>query len=424
MVTNKKNAVALILLVSILYYGGCDYKGKDYYQPKILATHFNGEHYVGSLACIECHADVYDAHIQTAHFNTSASASSNTIKGSFASGQNQIELSEFNIEMLKKGGSFFQQILSKDETQAQPPKEIDIVIGSGIKGQSYLTWEDEKLFQLQTSYYPPTDSWINSPGYPDQLMQRPVRDGCLKCHVTFATNLDFSGQGNRYNKDKMLYGVDCEKCHRPAEKHVVFHRKNPSVDTAAHMLKLDSLPRQLRLDVCAQCHSGPRAGIIQGNSFSFLSGDRLDEYSRNFHTGVQNSDLDVHGNQYGLLTSSMCFINSTEMDCGTCHDSHSKQRGQTETFNEKCVSCHTKSTTLCTAPSTDLETMGHNCVTCHMPTVQSKMMSVQLGADNEETGVMIRTHLIGIYANDSDNTESELDTVSAKNIIGFIEGQK
>ena len=74
------------------------------------------------------------------------------------------------------------------------------------------------------------------------------------------------------------------------------------------MMKIDTLSRQKRLDVCAQCHSGPRDGILQGNSFSFLAGEKLDEYSRNYYTGISNDDLDVHGNQYGLLTSSKCFI--------------------------------------------------------------------------------------------------------------------
>lgn len=419
---NKKISIASLIIASIVYYGGCDFKGEDYYHPKPIATHFNGEHYIGSISCIECHADIYDSHIQTAHFKTSALPSSSTIKASFLTGENKVELTDFEIEMIKKGKSYYHQTRSKKSGEAANQK-IDIVVGSGIKGQSYLTWEDDKLFQLQASYYPPTDSWINSPGYPDQILQRPIRDGCLKCHVSFATNLDFSGQGNRYDKDKILLGVDCEKCHRPAEKHVVFHRENPTVDTAMHMLKLDTLPRQLRLDACAQCHSGLRAGIIKGNSFSFLSGDRLDEYSRNFYTGQSNSELDVHGNQYGLLTSSKCFLHSPEMDCGTCHDPHKNQRGNTSLFNQKCVSCHDDNSAQCSEDSAVLNAHEHNCINCHMPTVQSKMMSVQLGESESETGVSIRTHLIGIYTDQGHNMENPLDSLSAKEIKGFINSQ-
>lgn len=297
-------------IISILAFGlficciRCDHKGPDYFEPSALATHFNGEQFVGSLTCKECHADIYATHLETAHFNTSALATADNIIGSFDDGASILSLDELEVKMIEQGAAYYQQVIDKKTNQTLPAQKMDVVIGSGVKGQSYLTWENERLFQLQASYYPPTDSWINSPGYPNQFIKRPVRDGCLKCHVTFATNRDFSGQGNWYDSSLMVYGVDCEKCHTPAGKHVVFHRENPEATTAAHMLKLDTLSRQLRLDACAQCHSGPRDRILQGNSFTYLSGEPLEKHSRNFHTGQSNQELDVHGNQYGLLTSS------------------------------------------------------------------------------------------------------------------------
>jgi hypothetical protein len=299
--------------------------------------------------------------------------------------------------MIAKGNSFYQQNNYNETGKPNTLKKIDIVIGSGIKGQSYLNWENDHLFQLQVSYYPPTDRWINSPGFPSGPMKRPIRDGCLKCHVTFATNRDFSGQGNRYDKEKMVYGVDCERCHRPSAKHVLYHRNNPEDEVAKFMLKLDTLPRQQRLDVCAQCHSGPRDAILQGNSFSFLSGEILREYSRNYYTGQPTSELDVHGNQYGLLTSSQCFEQTPTLDCQTCHDSHKNQRGNTGHFNRKCVDCHQANTHRCTADAAEMTAMSNNCIACHMPNIPSKFMSVQLSADSVQTPVYVRTHLIGIY---------------------------
>jgi len=361
----------------------CDIKGPDYYNPPILSSHSNGEHFVGSETCRECHADIYTSHALTAHYNTSGLANAKNIKGSF--------------------------------------QKIDIVIGSGVKGKSYLTWEEDRLFQLQASYYPPADNWINSPGFPNQIIQRPIRDGCLKCHVTFATNRDFSGKGNQYNKDLMIYGVDCEKCHRPAQQHVVFHRNNPEVKESKYILKIDTLTRQLRLDACAQCHSGPRDAILQGNSFTYLTGERLDEYSRNFYTGFKTSELDVHGNQYGLLTSSKCFMESPQMDCSTCHDPHSNQRNNHDYFNDKCISCHSTKTVSCSGDIKELKNMGNNCISCHMPTKASKTMSIQLTSDSLQTGVLIRTHLIGIYDEKPKSPGSELDSTSINNLKQFIE---
>ena len=161
------------------------------------------------------------------------------------------------------------------------------------------------------------------------------------------------------------------------------------------MLQLDTIARQKRLDACAQCHSGPRSNLVQGNSFSFLSGENLREYSRNFYTGQPKETLDVHGNQYGLLTTSKCFIQSPEMDCSSCHDPHKKQRGDTSYFNQKCMGCHTDNSTKCTGDVAEVSTMGNNCISCHMPNSPSKGMSVEL--NSLKTSVYVRTHLIGIY---------------------------
>lgn len=391
----KMFLVLLLFLAAFAYYCLSTIKGLDYYEPEILATHSEGEEFVGSRTCMECHADIHASHLETAHYNTSALANADNILGSFKSNSNTVETKELEMTMQKKGRSFYQHTKIKLTNQQLPPEKFDIVIGSGVKGQSYLTWKEDKLFQLQASYYPPADIWINSPGYPAQRLERPVRDGCLKCHVTFAKNKDFSGQGNQYEKAQFLYGVDCEKCHRPSAKHVVFHRNNPDVKTSRFMLQLDTIARQKRLDACAQCHSGPRSNLVQGNSFSFLSGENLREYSRNFYTGQPNTELDVHGNQYGLLTTSKCFIQSPEMDCSSCHDPHKKQRGDTSYFNQKCMGCHTDNSTTCTADAAEVSTMGNNCISCHMPNSPSKGMSVEL--NSLKTSVYVRTHLIGIY---------------------------
>lgn len=399
----KKSFLVVLFLAAFALYCTNTVKELDYYDPEVLATHFNGEAFVGSETCRECHAEVYAHHLETAHYHTSAIANKENIHGSFRSGENTLVLGDVKFEMEREGDDFYQLTKDKNGALLSPAEKIDVVIGSGVKGQSYLTWEEEHLSQLQVSYFPPTDSWINSPGYPPQFqrMKRPVRDGCLKCHVTFATNRDFSGQGNEYDKGKMIYGIDCERCHRPGAKHVVYHRENPDAKEAKFMLKLDTLSRQLRLDVCAQCHSGLRSAVIQGNAFSYLSGEPLKEYSRNYYSGLTDSELDVHGNQYGLLTSSKCFQSATTMDCGTCHDPHKQQRGDTEVFNQKCMGCHTAGNVSCTATAAEMHAMDDNCIACHMPNTPSKTMSVQLKSDRPETSIFVRNHLIGIYPKES-----------------------
>ncbi len=387
-----------LLLMALVWYCKDAQVESDYFTPKALATHFNGEQFVGSATCMECHSDIYASHIQTAHYNTSAQANAKNIKGSFQKGRNTLELQDAHITMTANKGSFYQRTDIKFSDEKSALSKLDITIGSGVKGQSYLSWKDDGLYQLQASFYTPTDQWINSPNFSKASTNRPISDACLKCHLTFAKNIDFSGNGNHYIRENMVYGIDCERCHRPAAKHVVYHRANPEATASKFMMLSDTLSRQQRLDACVQCHSGLRAQQLKGNPFSFLPGEKLAAYSKNYYTGRPNTELDVHGNQYGLLASSACFKESPQLDCTTCHDPHKNQRGNTIYFNQKCASCHNGSTVVCKAPATETSLMGNNCIACHMPLSPSNSMRVQLARDSIAVPVYVRTHLIQVYS--------------------------
>lgn len=394
-----------LFLIVLVWQCKNSHKASDYFNPEVLATHYGGAQFVGSATCIECHADIYESHLQTAHYNSSALGTKDKIKGDFQDGHNTLTIKDADISMIQQDNSFYERMDFKFGNKKMALSKIDIVIGSGVKGQSYLNWNEDKLYQIQTSYYTPTDSWINSPNFSDQSSKRQISDACLKCHVTFAENSDFSGKGNQYNKESLIYGIDCERCHRPAAKHVVYHRANPEDLSPKFMMLSDTLSRERRMEACVQCHSGLRARQVKGNPFSFLAGENLADYSKNYYAGKSNAELDVHGNQYGLLTSSKCFKESPKLDCTTCHDPHKNQRGNTDYFNQKCISCHSEATIECKAPITTTQAMGNNCISCHMPLLPSKAMKVKLAKDSLEIPVYIRTHLIGIYPETSNATK-------------------
>lgn len=390
-----------VLLLVVIYHCKNPERESEYYRPIPLATHTNGNRFVGSETCIECHADIYFSHSETAHSKTSAIADTNNVLGSFDPGSNVLDLEYAKFTVLKNGDTLYQTTEYKNRNKKDPPKSLDIVIGSGVRGQSYATWNKDALFQLQTSYHTPTDNWVNSPGYPDYVDEdRPIRGACLKCHATFATLKETSRQGNEYDPQSLILGIACERCHQPSEKHVVYHRKHPEAQPGKFILSLDSLGRQKRLDVCAQCHSGPRDLLVKGNPFSFLAGEVLNDYARNSNQAIQKTKVDVHGNQYGLLTQSECFKKSPEMDCATCHDPHSDQRGNTSHFNQKCMECHSTDFVTCAEETTKMAERDDNCIACHMPISPSEIMKVQLRPeDSVETSFQIRSHLIAIYKN-------------------------
>lgn len=390
--------IMLFLLVLTVYKCKNPEIASDYFVIESIATHRNGSGFVGSATCIPCHREIYITHTNTAHYKTSSPADSLNIKGNFKTGENTFILNDRVLFTLMETDSGFYQrgnfVHNQQELFNLP---IDIVFGSGTKGQSYLSWKNDELFQLQASYFTPADSWTSSPGLKNLRVQRPVVAGCFECHSTFAKNSGTDKKGNRYDRGKIIYGIDCERCHGPAAKHVGYQQKNPKANTAKYILEYTELSRQQRLDACALCHSGGDRQAIEP-PFSFLVGDDLDKFYRPSEVEI-NDSLDVHGNQYGLLASSDCFKNSPKMDCTTCHNPHKNERGDSENFNRKCMNCHSQTDISCKKDVEHMDISMKDCINCHMPLRPSKSMVMKL--ESTKTAVQVRTHLIDIYISQS-----------------------
>ena len=73
-------------------------------------------------------------------------------------------------------------------------QRFDMVIGSGTKGQSFASWNNNHLVQLPITYFTSAGQWSNSPGYPDKIaFNRPITSRCLECHATFAEKISAEG---------------------------------------------------------------------------------------------------------------------------------------------------------------------------------------------------------------------------------------
>ncbi len=401
--TNAKNLFFLmgIGLFSISLIGVYIYRNavveSNYYQPVPFATHSSGTHFAGSQSCVECHASIYASHNKTSHYLSSAIADTASIKGSFELGNNFFCLNDsLKIELVTEGSSFYQLGLNETSGKEQSKSRIDIVIGSGTKGQSYLTWKGNELYQLQASYFKPTDSWTNSPGMDTERMAqlRAVNSRCLECHTTFAKSTALYGMGHEYDQSKIIFGIGCERCHSPSMQHVVAHRAEPFANSPKYMVLYDTLTREDRMDMCALCHSGVRSSIQP--AFSFLVGNRLKEYSLP-DTSVPIEKVDVHGNQDALLRASKCFKQTKTMDCTTCHNPHTKQRGDFSYFNSKCITCHQTNELQCAEDKIAIKRFNNNCIACHMPLASSNSMFIGHEGDSIKAAVKVRTHHIKIY---------------------------
>jgi len=356
-------------------------------EAKPARTEFAGED-----ACRNCHAEEFRTYGETAHHRTSEPPSKETILGSFADGQNVMKTSNpfLSFRMEAKADGFYQTAVWEIASAATTRTEkVDVVIGSGRRGQTYLYWKKGQLFQLPVSYWTDLHAWINSPNYQDgeANFEKRVLPNCLACHMSYAAAIGSPVYSNEFRKDSLVLGISCERCHGPGKKHAeAMAAKGPDAIVA----RIGRLSRAKQVEVCAQCHGGLRAPIE--DPFSYVPGEELEKYFRS-PGGTVLKTADVHGNQVGLLQMSKCYQSSPNMGCTTCHDVHRTQR-EAPAFAERCLTCHGVES--CGEFSKMGRRLEGKCVDCHMPVETSNVIISSL--NGKPTKAMVRSHWIKVYS--------------------------
>jgi len=349
----------------------------------------------GSLACRSCHEDIVSSYLTTAHHRTSRLPEAGSIAGSFARGENTMKTfnPELTFLMEARDDRFYESaIRRRNGHAAKHTAQIDLVIGSATKGQTYLYWKQNGLFELPVSYWTQLRKWVNSPGYVDGSadFDRPVLPRCLECHTTYFQPITSSPAENHYNRDNVSLGISCERCHGPGTEHVKTRSISVSSVERTRMPPL-GLNRERQIDVCAQCHGG--AGEPIAPAFAFLPGEKLSEYIR-LQPATATDRMDVHGNQALLLERSRCFQASPQMSCSTCHDVHAPERPAAD-YSARCLDCHRA--TQCGTFAKAGNSIRSRCVDCHMPVQASN--TLVLDADDTRLHANVRTHWIRVYPN-------------------------
>lgn len=361
----------------------------------------NFQEFTGEAKCAVCHKKIYENHIHTSHFLTSQPAIEKYIKGSFEKGKNIYPYNDhLFVGMEKRDSGFYEVAYSRGVEKIA--RRFDIVMGSGAKGQTYLSWKNNELFQLPISFFTAANEWANSPGYPNRVIyNRPVTSRCLECHSTYANTISAPGrEPEEYNHNQILYGVECEKCHGPGAKHVEYQTENPKDTMGKYIINPAMLTRQQSLDLCALCHGGRLQKIKP--SFEFIAGDKLSDYFVPDSSGPTVNNIDVHGNQYGMLKESKCFRMSATMTCVTCHSPHENERGKEALFSQRCMTCHNKEHgTFCKIDPAKVSSISKNCIDCHMPRQPSMSIALILPGNVVPTAALIHTHIISIYPDET-----------------------
>jgi Cytochrome c554 and c-prime len=364
--------------------------------------------YVGDATCAACHQPLSDHYSITNHHLTSQLPTAKSISGSFTPPDNTLATRDpdLRFRMEARPNGFYQSAIFWHPPDEQTRSEkIDFVTGSGKKGQTYLTWRNNQLFQLPISYWIDF-GWINSPGYTDGTadFNRPIVPRCLECHATYFENIPSPAAPNFYRKTNFTLGISCERCHGPGRQHVEAehaHAGSPANANAAArstssaqsvtthaIINPAKLTRDQQIEVCSQCHAGIGEDIAP--AFSYTPGQPLNKF-----IALQKPDptarVDVHGNQVALLQRSLCYQKS-QMTCTTCHDVHNAEQPAT-TYSEKCLQCHKPQ------DCGEFQKLGpkisDNCIDCHMPVQPSQ--SITSATTKSPASAQIRTHQIKPY---------------------------
>ena len=371
-----------------------------------------GDAYAGSSTCIKCHKDVYDNYLHTAHFSTTRLADIHTIANGYAHGKSEyyFDKDQKVVVEQRKDGLYQVAYVKGKQVKAQ---RFDITFG-GVKAESYLYWKGNATYQLPLSYFK-TIGWTNSPGFESAYANygRVIGRRCFECHASYIKDLPMEDHSltetETFDKNSVMLGVDCERCHGPLANHVDYHTDYPNEKDAKYVTKYLSLSRAQRIDMCAVCHSGNKHRILH-TTFDFQPGDTLSRFLEIplFPERVDSTKLDVHGNQAQLLASSKCFI-SSKLDCSTCHDVHKNDRGNLAMYSQKCMTCHkTENHNFCPMASSLGAAIKNNCIDCHMPRRSSNVIAIEAAGKKMEVPYEVRTHHIAVYADVSQKVMSYL----------------
>ena len=317
--------------------------------------------YVGAQKCQGCHSAKFASQSASAHAGALSPLSEHK---NFPVDVKFARDPQYRYEILRADSGLRVHIDDGVDLMDLP---LEWVFGAGRQASTFVTRVNQEWYlEHYATWYSATNTYGPTPGQ-ESVHPKSISDaagvlysitdpkfgikGCFECHstgqVSFADNGDAKVNEN---------GVRCESCHGPGSEH--------AADPRHHVLTNPANLSAAELNYfCGTCHRPPAA---KGNSIDW-----------NYAWNVRHQPI--------YLSQSRCFLKGRgALSCLTCHDPHEAAVKKPATFfNEKCLECHSGSSTL--HKNTSLTEGRSKCIDCHMPLV------------SPQPALRFTNHWIGIY---------------------------
>lgn len=344
--------------------------------------------YVDTAVCAGCHKHAAEGYSRSGMARSFGVAREGTEAAQTPPGKFHHALTDQDYAVSRRNGKLY-MIRSTEGYDGNAAdvieKDMDYWIGSGNHARSYLSrGSNGKLVELPLTWYSEGGGhWGMSPGYDVSYhagFSRKITYACLFCHVGYPDLPPGADQNDEGWKlpDRLVEGVDCQRCHGPGEAHVNAARSGQTTDRVrAAIVNPKKLDAKKAIEVCLQCHLETTALRLPGflrsydrGVFSYRPGEPLEDsilYFDRASDPERDKRVEFAGEAYRLMLSA-CFRESRgELTCTTCHNPHDIPRGEKASrhYAGICRGCHAAALTKLIERGR--HAVSEDCVGCHMP---------------------------------------------------------
>lgn len=336
--------------------------------------------YLGSQVCSECHAEVAQKYATHPMSRSLAKVLDAEIVEDYESATHvrpKDSRRHYRVERTSTSVVHHERIVSQDDrVLSEFAMEINLALGSGQRGRSYLIDRSNAWLISPVSWYSGQQQWDLSPGYAPQNHRRFSREAterCINCH-SGGLRGDSASQSLPLRERLIEHSIGCERCHGPGEKHVAYRRHKQDHQAGRDpILRISNLDPARRDALCNQCHLQGDAEVLRSgrDHGDFRPGMHLGEVWAIFVTDARHAGSETAAvSQVMQMKSSRCFQASDHrLGCISCHDPHATpaEQARVSWFRSRCLTCHAEPDCRETLAARQKPGIEDSCIHCHMP---------------------------------------------------------